>query len=220
MTIHITSERKNWTASYSQKGHCCSRMAGAARRTNLIVEATRSKRSIQAISAAELSVEPTSRFITTEAHDDGRGGVEIGVSLTADAPPGSHLGQLALHLTGCAYDVVVPIGGEIVNPVAVVPSTVFLRRDDTTGRYPPVDLLVLDRTDNTDLDKSTVAILDPAAGITIQQLTATGVGRARGRLLVDGGLALAAGSFTVYGVLVDKMNGPRSGSFTFTIVVH
>lgn len=117
---------------------------------------------------------------------------QIRVSLSPDLSRGDLYDTIELTGAGSERVVRVPVSARIVDPVSIVPSTVFLRVDPETGTYSPVELLIVSRRGA--LPSDGLKILGGPAGVRVEELKEDPASstRRRVRLIVAGGAALEA----------------------------
>lgn len=112
------------------------------------------------------------------------GVIRLKISLSPQTPCIELYDTLELRLGNSSDRVVkVPMHARVVEPVYVVPSTVFLRIDPLTGKYQPVDLLVISRCPGITLGPVSVSN-DRKEEVNIEDDTPLDATRRRMRLVV------------------------------------
>jgi hypothetical protein len=123
---------------------------------------------------------PSGVKVGTEQAD--HGAVRLRVALLSDLPPGDLYGAIQVELAGAEGTVSIPIHVRVVEPISVVPSTVFLRIDPHTQKYCPIELLVVNRRNEKPL--GAVSLVAPSAGVTLEEIRGAHASRRRLRLSV------------------------------------
>lgn len=108
-------------------------------------------------------------------------GATFRVSIKPGIAPGDHHDTLNLRLAGSDYFMRVPLNIAVVEPITVVPATVFLRIGEGAATK-PVQLLVVSHA----LDRRTgeVSLVDGPPGVKVEDLGEVAPGRRRARLSV------------------------------------
>jgi len=136
-----------------------------------------------AFSPEQLIVRHGSKAFHVEKTIPGDGSAFITVSITTDVAQGEHYDTIELQLEDSDQLMKVPVNVQVVEPLSVVPSTVFLRADGATGEFRPVDLFVVSRGADSQLGH--VRVVDAPSGVRIEDLGSVGNARRRVRLFIN-----------------------------------
>ena len=154
----------------------------------------------------QLKVTQTSSEFTTSALEIDGGRAIIRIKPGTFLKRGDHYDTIGLSVLSSDNVMRIPVHLQVVDPMLVTPSTVFLRRDLTTHQYLPVELQVITRRSGASLGK--ISIANTSAGLRLEDLNGDSK-RRRVRILIDEALWNPPGSIELHAEGIEGVSSVR-----------
>lgn len=130
-----------------------------------------------------LQVSQEGDFFYARTNNESDGTVLLRLFLKQGLGSGEHYGLLKLQMNGAKYGITVPVSARVVEPISVIPSTIFVRNDWQWYESHPISVLF--RSSKQDLLLSELRLDNPPPGIIVGEVTELQPGLKRIQLKVS-----------------------------------